>query len=116
RGLVADADDDPFHRVRGLDGPVLARRGSAAPHRLCHGAADYPPAPMRRPLALVVAALVSAFAALVLGEYDLTGFTPLVAGLLLGVVVGEAAVLVVRERDVVVTAGSAACAGAAVVW
>jgi hypothetical protein len=71
---------------------------------------------MRRPLALVVAALVSAFAALVLGEYDLTGLTPLVAGALLGVVVGEAAVLVVRERDVMVTAGSGACAAAAVVW
>ena len=71
---------------------------------------------MRRPLALVVAALVSAFAALVLGEYDLTGVTPLVAGALLGVVVAEAAVLVVRRRDVVAAAGSSVCAAAAVLW
>lgn len=71
---------------------------------------------MRRPLALVVAALVSGFAALVLGEYELTGATPYVAAALFGVVVAEATALVVRRPDPVVTGGSAALATAGVVW
>lgn len=56
-----------------------------------------PPTPPWRAFAGVVAAgLVSAYGALVLGEYELAGFTPLYAGALFGLVVAEVFLVVGR--------------------
>lgn len=67
---------------------------------------------MRRPLAAVVALAVAAVCGAILGEYDLTGVVPLIAGALFGVVVAEATALVGgRDRVTAVIAGVATAAG-----
>ena len=71
---------------------------------------------MRRVLALAAAALAAAGGGLILGEYELTGVTPVVAGLLFGLVVAEIAVAVGKSRDAVTAAGCAAFAAAGMVY
>lgn len=71
---------------------------------------------MRRILALAAAAAVAAAGGLILGEYALTGLTPVVAGLLFGLVVAEVAVVAGKGRDTVTAAAAAAFAAAGMVW
>lgn len=71
---------------------------------------------VRRVLALAAGAAAAAAGAVILGEYELTGFTPVVAGLLFGVIVAEVVTVVGRHRDVVVVGGCAAFSAAGMVW
>lgn len=70
----------------------------------------------RTVLAVVVAGLVAAFAALLLGEYPFSGATPWVAGLLFGYVVAEIVATVSRRRGLALGAISALLAAAALIW
>ena len=70
---------------------------------------------MRRPLALVAALVVALFGGAVLGEYDLTGLTPVVAGVLFGAVVAEVVLAIARAGDRVLAVGSAISTGAGLV-
>ena len=60
-------------------------------------AGDYPCCSVRQPFAVIAGALVASLGALVLGEYDPTGATPYIAGVLFGVAVAEAIVAVARR-------------------
>ncbi|HEX2700365.1 MAG TPA: hypothetical protein VHM89_09220 [Acidimicrobiales bacterium] len=71
---------------------------------------------MRRLLALVAGAVAASAGALILGEYELTGFTPVVAGLLFGVIVAEVVMVAGKRQDTVAAAGCAAFAAAGMVW
>lgn len=76
---------------------------------------------MRPLLAVVAAAVTAALGALILGEYELAGVTPFVAGALFGLVVAEAAVATAGRRSgapAVTTVAVAAplAAGAGMVW
>ncbi len=71
---------------------------------------------MRRTLALVAAAAAAAAGGVILGEYDLSGPTPVVAGLLFGLVVAEVAVVAGKGRDTVTAAACACFAAAGMVW
>lgn len=74
---------------------------------------------MRTPVAAVLAALVAAaLGAVILGEYELAGVRPLLAGLLFGVAVAEiiASVAGPVEVDPRLLAASALIAEAGLVW
>ena len=71
---------------------------------------------MRRLLALVAGAAAAAAGGLILGEYELSGFTPVVAGLLFGIIVAEVVTVAGRQRDAVTAAGCASFAAAGMVW
>lgn len=71
---------------------------------------------MRRVLALTAAAAAAAAGAVILGEYELTGLTPVVAGILFGVIVAEVATVVGRRHDIVAAAGCAVLAAGGMVW
>jgi O-antigen/teichoic acid export membrane protein len=72
---------------------------------------------MRQPVpAVLVALAVAAFGAVVLGEYDLSGTTPLVAGALFGIAIAEVAVTVARSSDGYLQAAVALVAEAGLVW
>ena len=65
---------------------------------------------------MVAGAATSAAGAVILGEYELEGLTPIVAGLLFGLIVGEVVTAVGRHRDVPAAAASAAVAALGMVW
>lgn len=71
---------------------------------------------VRLALAVVSAACASSLAAVILGEYDLRGITPLVSAVMLALVIGELAVVVAGARSVVLAAACAAVVGGGVVW
>ncbi|MBW3614133.1 MAG: hypothetical protein KY439_02340 [Actinobacteria bacterium] len=72
---------------------------------------------MRQPVAAVLAGVVvAAVGAVILGEYPLVGFTPLLAGPFLGVAVGEATATVGRHTDRFLLIAVALVAQAALVW
>ncbi|MEA3076561.1 MAG: hypothetical protein QOF60_1469 [Actinomycetota bacterium] len=72
---------------------------------------------MRQPVPAVLLALaVAAFGAVVLGEYDLSGTTPLVAGALFGIAVAEVAVTVAHSSDGYLQAAVALVTEAGLVW
>lgn len=71
---------------------------------------------MRRLLALVAGAATAAVGAVILGEYELTGLTPVVAGILFGVIVAEVVTLAGRRHDAVTAGACAAFAAAGMVW
>ena len=71
---------------------------------------------MRRLLALVAGAATAAAGAVILGEYELTGLTPVVAGLLFGVIVAEVVTVAGRRHDPVTAAVCAAAAAGGMVW
>lgn len=71
---------------------------------------------MRLPLAVLTAAAGGALAAVILGEYDLRGVTPLVAGIMLAIVIGELAVVVAGGRSAVLGISCALAVGAGMVW
>jgi len=72
--------------------------------------------PVRRLLALVAGAVTAATGAVILGEYEMTGFTPVVAGLFFGVIVAEVVTVAGRRRDLVTAGACAASAFAGMVW
>lgn len=71
---------------------------------------------MRRVLALAAGALAAAVGAVILGEYELQGVTPFVAGILFGVIVAEVVTVAGRRHDLATTGGCAALAAAGMVW
>lgn len=71
---------------------------------------------MRRVPGLLAGAAAAAVGALILGEYELTGFTPVVAGILFGLIVAELVTVVGKARDVVTAAVSAALAAGGLLW
>ena len=71
---------------------------------------------MRLLLALAVGALMSTLGALIVGEYELKGVTPIIAGILFGLVLAEVLTSVARRRDTLVIAASAALAAGGLVW
>ena len=58
----------------------------------------------------------SAFGALVLGEYDFSGATPYVAGVLFGLAIAEVALTIGRDAGLPVALLSAALAMAGMAW
>jgi len=70
------------------------------------------PAAVRAAVGLLLAALVAALAAFVLGEYEFKELLPLGAGVLTGLIVAEVAVTVGRRRTVPVAIACAAFATA----
>lgn len=64
----------------------------------------------------MVGAAVAAGGALILGEYDLRGTTPIVAGLLFGLILGEVVTAVGRRRDLLAAATAAAVGGLGMLW
>lgn len=76
-------------------------------------------APMRAPVPAVLAALVvAALGAVILGEYELAGTRPLLAGVLFGVAVAEVIASVARttDGDVRLLAAAALVTEAGLVW
>ena len=72
---------------------------------------------MRSPIGgVVVAALVAALGAVVLGEYELIGVRAVVAGLIFGVLVGEVVATVARQGDPALQVAAALLAEAGLVW
>ena len=68
---------------------------------------------MRRPLAFVAAVAAAALSGAILGEYDITGATPIIGGILFGIVVGEVVLVVAKgsDRMLAIAAGCATAAG-----
>ena len=71
---------------------------------------------MRRLLALAAGAAAAAGGALILGEYELEGMTPLVAGVLFGLIVGEVVTAAGGRRDAQAAATSAVLAALGMAW
>jgi hypothetical protein len=71
---------------------------------------------LRTALGLVVAALVAALGALILGEYEFDGSLPFIAGPLFGLVIGEVVVGIGRSRAVPVALAAGAVAAAGIAW
>lgn len=71
---------------------------------------------MHRLLALGAAGAAAVLGAVILGEYDLRGFTPLIAGLLFGLIVAEIVTAVGRRRDLAAAGSSAVAAAAGMAW
>ncbi len=74
---------------------------------------------MRTPVAAMVAALaVATLGAVILGEYELTGVRPLLAGALFGVAIGEVIATVTRpvDADIHLLVGAALATEAGLVW
>lgn len=71
---------------------------------------------MRLPLAVLATAAASALAAVILGEYDLRGITPLVSGVMLALVIGELAVVVAGNRTVVLAGICGLAVAGGLVW
>lgn len=71
---------------------------------------------MRLPLGLLVASLVAAVGALLLGEYQLDGWVAVAAGGLLGLLAGEAAVAAAGTGSIALVAGVGGAAGSGYLW
>lgn len=71
---------------------------------------------MRRLIATVAGAVAAAGGALILGEYQLEGTTPLVAGILFGLIVGEVVTAAGRRRDAGAAVTAAVTAAAGMAW
>lgn len=65
---------------------------------------------------MVVGGLFAALGALILGEYDLTGVTPVVAGILFGLIVAEIMTVAGRATDAMLAAAAALFSAAGMVW
>ena len=68
---------------------------------------------LRVAISLVIASLLAALGALVLGEYEFTGALPFVAGPLFGLLIGEVVLTVARVRSwpLAIAAGALAALG-----
>ncbi|MDQ1436443.1 MAG: hypothetical protein QOK43_72 [Acidimicrobiaceae bacterium] len=72
---------------------------------------------MRQLLAVAVATLTAAFGALILGEYEMAGWTPYVSGVLFGLVVAELVLTVARPWPAPrVMVAAAVLSGLGMVW
>lgn len=71
---------------------------------------------MRLPLAVVAGTAVAALGALILGEYEFKGTTPYLAGVLFGLVVGEAVLAVAGRGGPALAAVVGAQAGGGLLW
>lgn len=71
---------------------------------------------MRLALAVLAGAAVAALGALILGEYEFTGTTPYVAGVLFGLVVAEAVIGVARRGGRELAAAAAVLSGGGLLW
>ncbi|MBW8825037.1 MAG: hypothetical protein JF603_01615 [Acidobacteria bacterium] len=71
---------------------------------------------MRAILALVAVTGAAALSALILGEYQLTLFTAVAAGVGVGLALGEIALAVGRQRGAAPAAAVAVLAAASIVW
>jgi hypothetical protein len=71
---------------------------------------------MRLAFAVLVGLAAAALGALILGEYEFTGTTPYVAGVLFGFAIGEVMLMVARHRSVVLGAVAAAASAAGLLW
>lgn len=72
---------------------------------------------MRAPVpAVLVAAAVAALGAVILGEYELAGLRPLLAGLLFGVTVAEVVATLARRADPYLLGAAALLTEAGLVW
>ena len=65
---------------------------------------------------MAAGAATAAAGAVILGEYELEGATPIVAGILFGLIVSEVVTAVARHRDVSAVATSAALAAVGMAW
>lgn len=65
---------------------------------------------------MAVGAVASAFGAVILGEYQLEGVTPIVAGVLFGLILAELVTAVGKSRDTALVAASAVLAAVGMVW
>ncbi len=71
---------------------------------------------MKRILPVVAGAAVSAFGALIVGEYEFDGVLPVIAGLVLGLLVSEAVALGGQWRGWVPAGIAATLAAAGILW
>jgi hypothetical protein len=71
---------------------------------------------MRRTLALVAVAAVSAFASVILGEYVLTVGPAIAAGVVLAILLAEVVLAIAKWRGVVPALFTGACGAAAIAW
>ncbi len=71
---------------------------------------------MRRTVGVLVAALGALLAAFILGEYEMVGLVPLVAGAVVGLLVGEAVVGIALWRGPVATVLAATLAAGSLLW
>jgi hypothetical protein len=67
-------------------------------------------------LAIALVGLTSTLGALVLGEYEFSGWMPWLAGPLFGLVAGEVGSAVARRRHLALTVATAACAAGGIWW
>lgn len=71
---------------------------------------------MRQPVAIVVAIAVVAVAAVILGEYELKGWVPLMAGAIIGIGVAEVVATLARWSDPAIVAATGLVAEGGMVW
>ena len=71
---------------------------------------------MRAVAALIAAALVAVFASLVIGEYGVAGWVTVLVGVVTGLVIGEGAASIARDRGWMVAVAAAVLAAAGVLW
>jgi hypothetical protein len=71
---------------------------------------------LRLTLALAAAAVASVIGALILGEYEFTGATPIGAGVLFGLVISEIVISVGATRGPIVGVITAAMVAGALAW
>lgn len=71
---------------------------------------------MRRTVGIAVAVAGAVLVALILGEYELVGVVPLVAGVVVGLLLGEAVVGIARWRGGAAAAVAAALAAGSLAW
>ena len=80
------------------------------------GSGSLQPSAIRQGVAVLAGAAVGAVAALILGEYDFSGTTPYVAGVLFGLIVAEVTLTVARVGRPVLAAAAAVISGLGVLW
>ena len=65
---------------------------------------------------MVAGGLFAALGALILGEYELTGLTPVVAGVLFGLIIAEVMTVAGRSSHLVMAVLAAGLSAAGMVW
>ena len=71
---------------------------------------------MRRLLGIVAGALFAALGAVILGEYEFKGITPVVAGILFGLIIAEVMTVAGRTSDLTTALVAAVFSAAGMVW
>lgn len=75
-----------------------------------------PVSPARRASAVVLTVVAASLGALILGEYELAGFTPYVGGVLFGLVMAEVMLSIVRRPDIPLAAVTGLASALGMVW